>query len=142
MPSSFVFKRMPTAEPAPVRRRHSAAAETPTKVVKKLVPGQAGTLRLVEQYGDALVCVRHRHDEHELYRWTTVELVVDQQPIRGGSDPYLWVRIARDEHDLQKAVRQTGGRCSPTGDDWQVRRSVVRTLGLGHRVRGPVRPKK
>ena len=29
----------------------------------KLKPGQNGTKRLVEKYGDALVCVRYRYDE-------------------------------------------------------------------------------
>lgn len=28
-----------------------------------LKPGQKGTKRLVEQYGDALLCVRYRYDE-------------------------------------------------------------------------------
>lgn len=106
----------------------------PDKVVKKLAPGQPGTVRLLEQYGDALVCVRHRHDAHDLHRWTTVELIVDHGPVRGARDPQLWVRIGRLERSLQDAVRAAGGRWSPREQLWQIRRSVVHSLGLNSRV--------
>lgn len=129
------------APPDQTPRERAPAADMPTRVVKKLVPGQAGTIRLVEQFGDALVCVRHRHDQNELYRWTTVELVVEHKAIRGGSDPFLWVRIARYEHDVQAAVQQAGGRSSDRENLWRVRRSVVRALGLNDRVLGTIRAK-
>lgn len=122
----------------PSLRRGTTSAAVPSKVVKKLVPGQAGTLRLLQDYGDALVCVRHRHDEHDLFRWTTVELIVDHQPIRGGADPYLWVQIDPTEQELKAAVHQAGGRSGPRERMWRVRRSVVRALGLAGRVIGPV----
>ena len=32
------------------------------KAHTSLMPGQKGTKRLVEQYGDALICVRYRKD--------------------------------------------------------------------------------
>jgi hypothetical protein len=42
----------------------------------KLKPGQKGTKALVEQYGDALVCVRYRYDEASRTRIKTVELII------------------------------------------------------------------
>jgi hypothetical protein len=66
-------------------------------VSKTLLPRQPGTLRLLREHGDALVCVRYRHDTSGLYRYTTVELIVDQwahwrqpfwpPPVRGRHRP-------------------------------------------------------
>ena len=46
--------------------------KTPTH----LKPGQKGTRRLVEKYGDALLCVRYRYDEKRGIRLKTVEIIV------------------------------------------------------------------
>lgn len=43
-----------------------------------LKPGQKGTKRLVEQYGDALVCVRYRYDEKTQKQYKTVEIIVSE----------------------------------------------------------------
>ncbi|BDV42288.1 hypothetical protein GURASL_12110 [Geotalea uraniireducens] len=47
-----------------------------------LKPGQKGTQRLVEQYGDALLCVRYRCDAKRGVRLKTVELIVEERPAR------------------------------------------------------------
>jgi hypothetical protein len=47
-----------------------------------LKPGQDGTKRLVEKYGDALLCVRYRFDEVRGVKLKTVEIVVDEKPLR------------------------------------------------------------
>jgi hypothetical protein len=39
--------------------------------------GQKGTLRMYEQYGDTLFCVRYRYNKKKKLRIKTVELVVD-----------------------------------------------------------------
>lgn len=41
----------------------------------KLKPGQKGTRKLVDIYGDALVCVRYRYDEESRARVKTVEII-------------------------------------------------------------------
>ena len=46
----------------------------------KLKPGQKGTKSLVQQYGDALLCVRYRYDEKNRIRTKTVELIIEQKP--------------------------------------------------------------
>lgn len=46
-----------------------------------LVPGQKGTTREYEQFGEALVCVRYRYNEEGL-RIKTVELIVEKVKIR------------------------------------------------------------
>jgi hypothetical protein len=42
-----------------------------------LKPGQRGTKRLTDKYGDALVCVRFRYDPATRQRLKTVELIVE-----------------------------------------------------------------
>jgi hypothetical protein len=50
------------------------------RVRLKLKPGQRGTKHLSRQYGDRLVCVRYRYDEETKKRYTTVELIVAEEP--------------------------------------------------------------
>ncbi|HKX41878.1 MAG TPA: hypothetical protein VJO99_12025, partial [Burkholderiaceae bacterium] len=59
----------------------SHASSRTTHVVKRLSPTQAGALKLARRYGDALVCVRYRHDAAGRHRYTTVELIIDEAPI-------------------------------------------------------------
>jgi hypothetical protein len=47
-----------------------------------LKPGQKGTRRLVEKFGDALLCVRYRYDAIRGVRMKTVEIVVDEKPCK------------------------------------------------------------
>lgn len=49
-----------------------------TRVTKTLWPQQPGTLKLLQRYGPALLCVRYRHDASHQRRYTTVEIVVDE----------------------------------------------------------------
>ena len=46
----------------------------------KLKPGQRGTKKLAEEYGNTLVCVRYRYDEKSGMRFKTVELIVESKP--------------------------------------------------------------
>jgi hypothetical protein len=43
----------------------------------KLRPGQKGTKKLLDIYGDALVCVRYRYDEDRGVRVKTAEIIVE-----------------------------------------------------------------
>jgi hypothetical protein len=53
------------------------------EVKRKMKPGDPGTLKLLQQYGDKLICVRYRYDKIQHKRQTTVELLVDEQPWYG-----------------------------------------------------------
>lgn len=52
------------------------------KAHKHLKPGENGTLRLVERFGDALLCVRYRYDAIRDMRIKTAEIIVDERPGR------------------------------------------------------------
>lgn len=51
------------------------------KVKCVLVPGQKGTVRAYDKFGEDLVCVRYRYDEKG-FRIKTVELIVDKVKVR------------------------------------------------------------
>jgi hypothetical protein len=50
------------------------------KTHKHLKPGENGTLRLVERFGDALLCIRYRYDAIRDVRIKTAEIIVDEKP--------------------------------------------------------------
>jgi hypothetical protein len=79
------------------------------RVTKKLLPESRGALKLARQFGEALICVRHRSDDKGEYRYTTVELLVEKTPIRPRTDNLVGVRIGPDEKPLQTVVRAAGG---------------------------------
>lgn len=50
------------------------------EVIKTLRPGDSGTKKLTQRYGDRLICVRYRKDDQQKRRYTTIELIVDEGP--------------------------------------------------------------
>jgi len=48
------------------------------KVRRKLLPGQPGTSKLLDQYGEDLVCVRYRYDAEQKIRLKTIEIIVNE----------------------------------------------------------------
>lgn len=60
------------------------------ELLRELKPGEPGTEDLVEQFGDALVCVRHWYDPERDVELKTVEIVEARrpsQPSRRGRKP-------------------------------------------------------
>lgn len=45
-----------------------------------LAPGENGTKKVVQRYGDRLVAVRYRYDAERRLRLKTVELIEEQTP--------------------------------------------------------------
>ena len=43
-------------------------------------PPRAGTRRLMEKFGDRLVCVRYRYDDERHIRLKTIELIIAEVP--------------------------------------------------------------
>ena len=89
----------------------------------KLKPGQRGTKRLLEKYGDSLVCVRYRYDEESGTRIKTVELIVDKKdwipPLpRFAADEIVPVRIAFAESKFKQMAKAAGGRWAPEARLW------------------------
>ncbi len=51
------------------------------KTIKKINPGKKGTKKLIEEYGDKLVCVRYRHDPKNNRKLKTIEIIIDENPL-------------------------------------------------------------
>jgi hypothetical protein len=108
-------------------------------------PGQDETKHLLRQYKDRPVCVRYRYDEKSKKRYTTVELIVEQEHWQ----PDTIVRTASgyDEADLQQKVKDAGKRknrlsgcrlsgrklvlkCSKSTKTWKIPFKTVRKPGF------------
>ncbi|MEO8060761.1 MAG: hypothetical protein ABI671_20825 [Burkholderiales bacterium] len=112
--------------------RDVQSAYAATHVTKRFSATQAGALKLARCFGDALVCVRYRHDPEGSYRYTTVELVVDEAPVVRRTDPdaKVMVHVAFDDTQLQKLVRAHGARWDNRQRLWAMPRRTAKKLGL------------
>jgi hypothetical protein len=105
------------------------------KVTKKLTPGTPGAQKLLHRFGDALVCVRHRVTPDGEARSTTVELVLEQVPIRSRAGRLVGVQVGFGEKALQSQVKVAGGIWNPVFRLWKLPLRAARQLGLSDRVR-------
>lgn len=108
-----------------------------SRVVKKLKVGQPGTNKLLKAHGHALLCVRYRHDRLKLYRYTTIELIVDAAPIhrRCFDVATFGIHLAPTESRLRRAVIAAGARWDRHDGLWWLRGAAIRTLDLVDRIR-------
>lgn len=108
-----------------------------TRVSKTLWPPQAGTKRLRDRYGAALVCVRYRHDAEGRHRYTTVELMVDHGPVRtprGGRRIYeLDVPYWNDT--LRRELLNAGAEWDKEANVWRLSLSTGKALGVVRQMR-------
>ena len=90
-----------------------------------LKPGQKGTKRLVEQYGDALLCVRYRYDEKTNKQYKTVEIIVSESewtppPAKYPDGAMVPLKIGIKQTAFQEQVRAVGGRWDKEQQVWLV----------------------
>ena len=104
------------------------------RVTKKLSTTSRGALKLARQFGDALVCVRHRIDEKGECRYTTVELLVDTTTIRPRAEHIVGVRIGVNERSLQMVVRAAGATWDHKARLWRMPRRIAWVLRLVDRT--------
>ena len=115
------------------------------EVKRTLNPGEPGTLKLVQQYGRHLVCVRYRYDKTHHKRQTTVELIVDEKAWYGGKTPVIkpgpkskaaavYVKINYTELELRQLVKNAGAIWDKHKNLWQMSRKTAQELGLESRI--------
>lgn len=100
-----------------------------------LKPGQRGTKRLTDKYGDHLVCVRFRYDAISKQRLKTVELVIERTaweppPEKIANDSLVTVKIEGYETDLRKLIKAAGGIWKPEKKLWYARYGNVKGTPL------------
>lgn len=113
-------------------------------VIKTLRPGDSGTKKLSQRYGDRLVCVRYRKDEQKKRRYTTIELIVDEGPIDHNKLYRLTpeeralavgVFIAKSDVSTRRLVIGEGGVYDQLADLWRLPLGKVVKLGMIERLR-------
>jgi len=100
------------------------------KAHSHLKPGQPGTKRLVERFGDALICVRYRYDEIREIRVKTAEIIVEERPGRAAprlrdTDPVL-LQVPFTMPQLRERLKSVGARWLPGDKLWRVRYGLIR----------------
>ena len=103
-----------------------------TRVVKRIAPHEPGALKLARRYGNALVCVRYRHDATGQHRYTTIELIVDSAPIvpRGPPEEMVGVRIDPEQATLLSRAYARGATWDRKSNLWLMPRRLARALRL------------
>ncbi len=100
------------------------------KTQTHLKPGQKGTKRLVEKFGESLLCVRYRYDAVRGVRLKTVEIIVDEKSAKGSASyrdaDMVSVIVAYSEKVLREKLKRVGGRWNPEEKLWQVSFGAIR----------------
>jgi hypothetical protein len=112
-------------------------------------PGDPGTRKLVQKYGNRLVCIRYRYDPAKHKRYKTVELIVAEEtwlpppeprpeeaiaPAPRQYTPLVPVRIRFHEKELQRQIKAIGGTWEPGKRLWYAPEEYVRRIGLHDRI--------
>ncbi|MDA8413379.1 MAG: hypothetical protein M0023_06265 [Desulfobacteraceae bacterium] len=103
-----------------------------------LKPGQKGTKRLVEQFGESLLCVRYRYDETRGVRLKTVEIIVEEKPWQ---PPFCFrdgdiapVTVAFEETALRARLQKMRAKWDPHLKVWLVSYRLIRGTDLETRI--------
>jgi len=104
------------------------------RVVKKIAADGRGAKALSSQFGEKLVCVRHRIDLTGTKRLTTVELVVSEKAIARKPSPMVDLAIEVQEREIQARLKAAGARWDKIEQVWRVRRATAVALGLRGRI--------
>lgn len=106
------------------------------RVVKTLRPPQPGTIKLARHWGDALICVRYRHDSSSTRRYTTVELIVEEVPIQRYVTQRTVVGVTIVGPDsLRATAMKLGAQWDPKARLWKMSMRTATALGLAAHVR-------
>lgn len=106
-----------------------------------LRPGQNGTKKLVERFGERLVRVRYLYDASTGRRLKTVELIISSAPwrpraraARRRDDEIVAVHIAFHETDLRERAKRLGAVWRHAQKLWEIRWGDAKRLGISNRV--------
>ena len=112
-----------------------------------LRPGDNGTKKLIEKYGEKLVCVRYRYDQEQGNRYKTVEMIEEVVPwhaveskanveTKPAPTDRFGIRVGYEETGLRDQVKQIGGIWRPQHKLWEMSYAQIEALGLQDRITG------
>jgi hypothetical protein len=141
---------MPLAHVMTLSRRHSAVIHHREKPVWKpgprAAPARRGPRSWLKRFGDRLIFVRYRYDSQRQRRYTTVELIVDEQPwapapadsssVTTTLDPAspVALQIGVQEAQLRARIKEAGGKWDSARGVWILPLRRARVLGLESRI--------
>ncbi len=105
------------------------------KTQKLIKPGQPGTKKCVEKYGDRLICIRYKIDKKE-NRWLkTAEIILHEKSITGRRkrippNKLMPLKINYNNIYLRKLVKAAGGKWDSIKKVWELPYNKVIELGL------------
>jgi hypothetical protein len=106
-----------------------------------LRPGQPGTRKLVQRFGERLLRVRYLYDAGSGRRLMTVELVVESvawkprsRKSRRQDDGIVYVRIAFTEADLRDRAKRLGAISRKAQRLWEITYRDSKRLGIEDRI--------
>jgi hypothetical protein len=109
-----------------------------------LRPGQNGTKKLVERFGERLIRVRYLYDARSGRRLKTVELIIEAVPWhprprlpRRRDDEIVAVRIGYHEIDLRQRAKRLGAVWRPAQKVWELKWRDLKQLGIADRAGQP-----
>jgi hypothetical protein len=102
-------------------------------------PGQPGTKKLVEIYGDNLLCVRYRYDEQKKEMYKTIEIIVENKPWKSNDkkipkNTSMDIRIGYNEVELRSKIKACGGKWDASKKVWQLPYEKIKELDLLDRI--------
>ncbi|WP_078082683.1 hypothetical protein [Microbulbifer mangrovi] len=113
-------------------------------IIKTFRPGDDGTKKYSDKYGQQLCAVRYRRSRCKKTVYTTVEIIVAEREAYPRSQAHRaantklteWValKIAFDELELRNEVKRIGGRWSKLAKAWVVKRKLAEGAELHHRI--------
>jgi len=109
---------------------------------RTLVPGQKGTKKFLDHYGEKLICVRYRYDEQQRKRVTTVEIIVEESawipPVNPIVEPVVvGLRVGINEVAVQRQIKQAGGKWNRQLQVWEILSDQAIALGFKDRIQNP-----
>ena len=121
----------------PAKKPTPGALASKLRVTKKLAVANRGAIKLAQQFGDALVCVRHRTDSEAKFRYTTVELLVAKVEMQPRQSKMVHLRVNPREYGLKTVVRAAGAVCDSKTGLWRIPKRVATVLRLTSRIVQP-----
>lgn len=109
------------------------------KIEKKLKPGQPGTRKWVERFGEDLICIRYCIDKKNGQRLTTAEIIINKKPEnklkkRIPSNKIMQLKIDFSEKDLRKIIKLAGGKWNSEKKVWELSYREILALGLEEKI--------
>ncbi len=113
------------------------------QIKASLKPGQNGTKKWANIYGDRLISVRYRYDAEKGRRYTTIEIIVEEgdwspavmnDPQPRNMEDQLGIRVLGYELEVREQVKQGGGIWRPRQQVWELAYGQILALGLEDRI--------